>query len=454
MSRSRMSSADAAWLHMDGPANLMIITGVMWFDERLDWKRVRDVIDRRLVTRYPKLRQRVVETPRGPLWQDDEDFDLDLHLHHRALPGPGDHAALQRYVGELMSIPLDRAKPLWQYYLVDGYGAGSALVLRMHHCIADGISILRLVLSMTDQHPDEEAVELDDLPARRRRGLLASAWTTGGAALSTGLHLATNPSKVADAARAGLHGGATLARLVAKPADPATTLKGELSRVKHAAWSQPLPLADVKAVGKSVGATVNDVLVAALAGGLRRYLQEEGSPVEDVTAVVPFNLRPLDRPVPRSLGNMFGLVYLPLPVGVPDPLERLAAVKRRMDAIKRSPEGPVSFLMLGAMGLTPAIVERQVLRAFADKGSLVVTNVPGPRTPIYFAGTRVAGMMSWVPQSGSIGLGMSILSYADQVFIGVGADAKRVPEPMALVRAFEHSFGELGERAGTPGVSS
>ncbi|MGA9371270.1 MAG: wax ester/triacylglycerol synthase domain-containing protein, partial [Solirubrobacterales bacterium] len=140
----RMSHADAAWLHMDQPTNLMVITGVLWFDQPPDWDGVRETIRHRMVERFPRFRQRVVEGRAplsGPHWEDDPRFDLDLHLHRVALPAPGDRDALQAFVADLMASPLDRSKPLWQFQLVDGYGEGAALVGRIHHCIADGIAL-------------------------------------------------------------------------------------------------------------------------------------------------------------------------------------------------------------------------------------------------------------------------------------------------------------------------
>ena len=154
---ARLSNADTAWLHMDRPTNLMVINSVELFDEPPDWERVKQIIQSRLVDRYPRFRQRVVESRlplRAPRWQDDPDYALEHHVHHFALPAPGDRAALQELVGDLMTMPLDRNRPLWHIYLVDGYGDGAAIINRMHHCIADGIALARVMLSLTDSDPD------------------------------------------------------------------------------------------------------------------------------------------------------------------------------------------------------------------------------------------------------------------------------------------------------------
>jgi diacylglycerol O-acyltransferase / wax synthase len=154
---TRFSSADTAWLHMDRPTNLMVINSVLLFDEPVDWERLKQVTQRRMVDRYPRFRQHVVESRlplRPPAWQDDPDFALEHHMHHLALPAPGNRAALQELVSDMMVTPLDHSRPLWQVYLVDGFGEGAAIISRMHHCIADGIALARVMLSLTDSGPE------------------------------------------------------------------------------------------------------------------------------------------------------------------------------------------------------------------------------------------------------------------------------------------------------------
>jgi len=169
-----LSSADAAWLHMDRPTNLMVINSVLLFDEPVDWERVKEVTERRLIDRYPKFRQRVVESRvplRAPSWQDDPDFELEHHMHHLALPAPGDASALQELVGDLITMPLDRNRPLWHAYMVDGFGDGCALIVRMHHCIADGIALARVMLSLTDAESDAGVAAMDEGSAPAPEGI-------------------------------------------------------------------------------------------------------------------------------------------------------------------------------------------------------------------------------------------------------------------------------------------
>ena len=207
-----------------------------------------------------------------------------------------------------------------------------------------------------------------------------------------------------------------------------------------AAWSEPLPLEDFKAIGKAHGATVNDVLVAAATGALRRYMERRGDATAGVAirASVPVNLRPLDRA--HELGNAFGLVFLTLPVGIADPARRLRAIKKEMDALKQSPEALVAFGVLSLMGLAPVEVEQLGLRFFGSKATAVLTNVPGPRQPLYMAGRKIDKVMFWVPQSGHLGLGISILSYDGGVMLGIATDAGLVPDPERIVEYFKVEF--------------
>jgi WS/DGAT/MGAT family acyltransferase len=227
--------------------------------------------------------------------------------------------------------------------------------------------------------------------------------------------------------------------------DPPSPFRGELGREKRVAWSRPVPMEKVREIGHGTGSTVNDVVMAVVAGTLRRYVLARGQPPEDLRAVVPVNLRPPNEPIPRELGNRFGGVFLPLPLGVEEPVARLWELKRRMDKLKRSPEAAVMFGMLAAAGMAPTAVERAAVEVMRKKASLVMTNVPGPKRPVYLAGARLGGVMFWVPMAGRMGLGLSIFSYAGHVTLGVAADAGLVPEPRELITDFDEELESLAE---------
>ncbi|WP_225413302.1 WS/DGAT/MGAT family O-acyltransferase [Stigmatella hybrida] len=458
----RMSSVDAAWLRMETPTNLMMITAVLWFDAPLDTARLRQVVRERLVERFPRFRQRVAE-PRGEWaslhWQDDPAFDLEAHVGHLVLGAPGDHAALEALVSQWMSTPLERSRPLWQLHVLEGFGQGSALLVRIHHSLADGISLARVLLSLMDEGAEDHFLpEAEPSPGGAVPGWMrllrgARAVVMGSrAALKRGAELISEPIQVGDLVRAGARGVSAVGRLTVMTSEPPTVLRGELGTQKRAVWSKPIPLDEVKALSEATGSTVNDVLLTALTGALRRYLVSRGGPVEDLRALVPVNLRPMDEPLPRELGNRFGIVFLELPVRREEPLRRLQELKRRMDVLKRSPEAVVTFGALNVLGMAPSAVERRAMDVVTRRATLVMTNVPGPRHPVFLAGTQLAGLMFWVPQAGQLGLGVSIFSYAGQVTVGVSVDAALVPDPHRMVEAFHDELRALAREDVPPAV--
>ncbi len=441
--RIPMASIDAAWLGMEDPTNLMMVTGVMALEGKVDLKRLRLTLDRRLKP-FGRFHQRIVR-PRSranmPHWEDDDSFDIGNHLSHVALPAPGGDDTLREMVSELMSVPLDFTKPLWHMHVIDNYRGGSVVLTRVHHSIADGIALVRVMLSLTDESaeatPPRAAAKRPAPGFRMPLDWLPSAVGRG---LARGQELVANPDKAISLARVGAHGAYRLGRLVVLPPDPETIFKGKLGRQKRAAWSEPVPLDDFKAIGKAFGATVNDVLVAVATGALRRYMEKRGKPTSGVAirASVPVNLRPVDQA--HQMGNAFGLVFLTLPIGIVDPVRRVRAIKREMDELKGSPEALVAFGLLSLMGLAPVEVEQLGLRFFGSKATAVLTNVPGPRQPLYMAGRKIDKVMFWVPQSGHLGLGISILSYNGGVMLGIATDAGLVPDPERIVENFKVEF--------------
>jgi diacylglycerol O-acyltransferase len=451
---TRFSSADAAWLHMDRPSNLMVINSVLLFERPVDWERVKDIAQRRLVDAYPRFRQRPVESRlplRPPKWEEDPDFALEHHMHHLALPAPGDVATLRELVGDLMTMPLDRNRPLWHMYMIDGVGEGAAMISRMHHCIADGIALARVMLSLTDAEADAGIAPRTahdgsdghhDSLADSVRGVVSGLSRAGVGAVRQGAHMLVSPPHAARVAGAVVRDGTTVMRLMLTPADAATALKGDPGISRRVAWTEPIPLSQVKRIAHAHHATVNDVLLAAVSGALRHYLQERGGPVAEIQAMVPFNLRPLDQPVPRKLGNKFGLVMLPLPVGTSGSYRRLVEVHRRMQQIKTGRDGPVSYGLLSVTGLTPEPLERRIIDLFTAKTTAVMTNVPGPAEPVYLAGVPVRTVLVWAPTSGHMGMSVSIFSYRGEVTVGLMVDAALVPDP-------DHIAGRLHDELAT-----
>jgi len=454
-SREPMSKVDTAWLRMERPTNLMMITGVMVFDGKLDISLFRRTIRDRFLS-YRRFTQRPVQSAGNAYWERDPNFDIESHLHRRALPGAAGKAELQQFVSDLASTPLDQSKPMWQFHLIDNYVEGNAVVVRIHHCYADGIALVQVLLSMTDgtQTPtrrartgkfDESEAGVSVLrrlyePARQRVGSLLDL---GGKVWDEGSRVLRDPSRAAGYLEGGVDVASEFARALMLGNDSKTRLKGRLGVQKRVAWAGPLALDQVKTVAKSLGCTVNDVLVASVAGALGSYLAEKGDDLNgtNIRATVPVNLRPLDHA--KQLGNHFGLVFLDLPIGEHDPLKRVYLVKRSMDALKSSRQAVATFGFLELLGYAPHSAQQTTLDVLSHKASAVLTNVPGPQKSLYLAGSRISEQMFWVPQSGNIGVGVSILSYDGCVHFGLIVDKNLVRNPDAVVSRFRTEFEEL-----------
>jgi len=459
--RVRMSPVDTAWLRMDSPGNLMMIVGVDVFEGECDLPRMRRVLGTHLL-QYRQFRSRVVQDASGAWWEEDEDFDIDYHLVRIGLPGQGGKAELQKLVAQLAGQGLDPLKPLWQFHLVENYDGGHALIARIHHCIADGIALIGVMMGMTSSDPDADDVTPE--PRRRRDAdnpveqwlrpftdATVRALDATGDLASRVLHASGKMIDDPEFATETASGYARIAKQITRDAaalalmdgDTPTSLKGKPGGSKVVAWNEPLPLADVKAVGKALGCSVNDVLLASVAGAIRGYLLERGDDLKgaELRAMVPVNLRPPGKP--KSLGNKFGLAPLLLPIGIESPVERVLEVRTRMNEMKGGYLPVLAMAVLGLAGIVPRAVQTQLLDVFQRKATAVMTNVPGPQQTLYMAGARLKQIMVWVPQSGDIGVGVSILSYNGGVQFGLVTDKKLCADPQRIIDRFAPEFEQL-----------
>ncbi len=465
--RVPMNSVDKAWFEMDSSTNLMIINGLMWFEGKVDYDVFTHVLENRFIERYERFQQRIVTGPDGRLyWERDPHFDIRAHVRRIALPEPRTQETLQTLLSSVINEPLDRRKPLWRFFLVEEVEGGTVLFGRIHHCIGDGIALIRVLLDMTSESLDDSVRFAMEAPpplprASRRRGMLGRISRTVKGVAKTSVEISKtmvtqtlltiedNKHPVEVVKSLGIlsaTSAAILAKLIILPADRRSVFKGELGAIKRVVWSKPLDLAQIKAIGRAHNATINDVLVAAVAGALRDYMLHVGDdPTKgDINAMVPVNLRPLDKAI--ELNNMFALVYLPLPVSLADPVARLKATKYQMDVLKSSPEPMLVYQILGVIGNLPLDVAKQATMWFSSKASAVLTNVPGPRQQIFFAGRPLRQIMFWVPQSGEISMGISIISYNGEVTLGLMVDENLIEDPQLIMERFAHQFELLSRR--------
>jgi diacylglycerol O-acyltransferase / wax synthase len=317
---------------------------------------------------------------------------------------------------------------------------------------------VRVLMSMTDAGPKgPPAMPFEPVPRSRRAdaddpllqllqpmsGMMKLARKGASALIEKGAAIWSDPVQAVALAEQGAALTAEVAKLALMPQDSRTRFKGKPGVAKRVAWADPIPLDEVKTVSRALAASVNDVLLSCVAGALREYLVGKGDDTDGVMirAMVPVNLRPVEKAY--RLGNKFGLVFLELPLGIENPIERLYAVRANMNALKGSYQPILALGLLAAMGAGPKLVQEQLLPALARNGTAVMTNVPGPQQQLYFAGAKIERFLFWVPQSGDIGMGVSILSYAGNVQFGLITDALLCPDPEHIIERFGPEFEKL-----------
>jgi len=451
---------------MDHPTNLMVITGFLQFDEPLDFKRLVETLKNRLLC-YERFKKRVVRPMSGvgnACWELDPKFDIRSHLHRIALPSPVNKETLQELISDLTATPLDPTKPLWQAHYIENFeGNGSVLFIRIHHCIGDGISLIRVLLSTADLQPESAwKASVSESKGEKEASLLFGPFEKTFKKLTRAKRRAAklggfiskeiestiaHPSHIVDRARLvgkyAVDAMAVISKILLLPADRKTVFKGELGIRKSVAFSDPIPVPDIKSIGKYFKATINDILVSMVTGALRRYLQQSNNLVGDldIRMAMPINIRPLDAEI--SLGNQFSLILVALPVHIDDPVLRIREVQRRISDLKEAPDAVVAYALLNALGVSSAKLAKTAATMFANKTTGVMSNVPGPQIPLYFSGKEIKNIMFWVPRIGGLGLGISIISYNGKVSLGIATDTGLVHDPKSILDNFVNEYRML-----------
>lgn len=407
-----LSPVDAAWFRMDASEDPADVAAVLFLDGRVDEARLRRTLEERLLV-HPRFRQRVVDRGRiaAPEWQDDDRFSLATHVRSLSLHAGDDVAEV---ISRLVSRPMRFAHSPWSATVLHRASGDDALFVRLHHCLGDGFALLDALVSLADGHEGAENDVARPPPV-------------------------TPPPSGQGALR-------SLGHILAMPFDPPTFLRDPLSGNRRVTWTERFELAALKDAARARGVTLNDLLMAAVAGSLRRYLLAREGVISPLRAIVPVNLRPPGTAIDWTKGNWFGLVFLDLPVHAETERERLDEVHRAMETIKHGQEAAVTLGILNVMGRVPIVVDRIIESIFAHKASVVVTNVPGPPAPLRIAGAPIRDIVFWVPHPCGLGLGISILSYAGGVRVGLRADVAVVPDPELLARFFAEDVAELTSR--------
>jgi len=412
-----MNAADHAWLRMDSPENLVVIHLAFLFEAPLSLQAVRAKLETRLLP----FHQFTHRAERGWLrshWVPDAQFHIDRHLSEMQLPDGSGAKELKTWMSGEACKPLAADRPLWLATLVHNVDGRSALVMRVHHSLADGVSLMDLISGMTDVAPGAQFKE----PARASERL----------ALTPGVIVRHAARVLADTAT-----------MLFMRRDKHSKIKGTPGRHKSVAWSEGLSLAATRDIAHRHGATVNDVMLSVIAGALRRHLHAQGQSVIDapVRTVIPMNMRPQGES--HLLGNQFGLVGLELPVHLADPLDRLQAVRDGMTQLKQGFQGQLALALVRFAGLLPHTLQQLVLGIFSRRCTVIVTNVIGPAEPRCVDGVRMDELMLCVPQGMTVGVGVSIISYNDMVRIGFLVDNKLMPDCAASAMAIRTCFEQL-----------
>lgn len=417
-----MNSADHAWLRMDSTENLVVIHLAFMFEAPLALAAVRAKLEARLLP-FHQFTHRVRRGWLRSTWVPDERFHIDRHLSEMHLPDGSGSKELKTWMSSEACKPLATDRPLWLATLVHNVDGRSALVMRVHHSLADGVSLMDLISGMTDIAEGSHYVE----PARASE------------------RLALTPAVILRHAAAVL---ADTATMLFMRKDKRSKIKGQPGRHKSVAWSEGLSLSVTRDIAHRHGATVNDVMLAVIAGTLRRHLQAQGSSTIDapVRTVIPMNMRPQGQS--HLLGNQFGLVGLELPVHLADPLARLHAVRDGMTVLKQGFQGQLALALVRFAGLLPHSLQQLVLGIFSRRCTVIVTNVIGPAEARSVDGVRMDELMLCVPQGMTVGVGVSIISYNDQVRIGFLVDNKLMPDCAGSAMAIRACFEQLRRAAG------
>lgn len=456
----RLSSIDAGFLHVEeGGAHMHIGALGVFAGPAPTITDLRRHVEARL-PRLPRYRQRVQEMPFGtgrPLWVEDSTFRLDFHVRHTALPAPGTQRQLLDLVDRVVGQRLDRSKPLWEIWLVEGLEEGRwAIVGKTHHAMIDGVSGVDLLSVLFDLSPDVPHEEPEPWTAQPEpgtvrlltngaKGLLRNVTALAGR--STGLVLHPRDAVRSTVGAVGALVEATRPLVDAAPKTLLNTKPGPHRRMAIVETD----LADYKKVkADSGGATVNDVVLTAVSGALGRFLAERGTEVEGLSlrACVPVSLRPDAKK--GALGNEIAIMNAPLPVGIADPRERLAMVRSAMEHLKSSKQAEGAKVLTSLENaLPPAVLARASRLGFSSRlYNLLVTNVPGPQLPIYLLGRRLEELVPLAFLAPEHTLAIGIMSYDGQVVYGLIADADALPDLDRLARHLSECLAELVATAG------
>jgi diacylglycerol O-acyltransferase / wax synthase len=464
VSFDRLSPQDAMFLHVEDDVSHMHIASVTIFEgPHPDFRDVVDMVRSKLslVPRYRQIAKFVPFDLGRPVWVDDPHFNIDYHLRHTALPAPGGEEELRRLVGRVMSQQLDRSKPLWEIWIVEGLEDGHwAMLAKTHHAIVDGISGTDLLAVVMDISPEPPLIE----PAAWTPQPMPSEALLASQAV---LDLIKSPYEQVRAVRASTRFARNAFRHSRDVVEGLSALTGVIKPTLHSSLNGPIGphrryawaatnVNDIKTVRHNLGGTFNDVVLAAITNGFRELLIERGEPVDRVVrSLVPVSVRPRDASG-KAVGdgtfeNKVSAMFAELPVGIDDPVRRLHAITAQMQDLKESKQAIAGEALTSMSGFAPpmllAMGMRIASRVAQRNVNTVTTNVPGPQFPLYCVGRRMIKAFPYVPLAGQVRIGIAIFSYDGQVNFGITGDYDTTEDLDVLSHGIEEGMTQLKKYA-------
>lgn len=454
----RMSAADALMWNIESDPHLRsTITAAWTLDRKPDWERFMATLER-TTREIPRLRQRVVSDPLGlapPRWEFDPNFDLDFHVRHVTLPGEGRLRDLLDLAEPIGMQAFDRDRPLWEFYRVDGLSGGRAgLILKLHHAVSDGVGLVRMTSGMMERSREATPRESDPLPPVPSAEVatdLSRTWDAaahrfqsrleGARAFASGLGagLARFVREPEEAIRSVSDTAASIGRMLAPVSEPMSPLMQQRSLSVHFD-TMVVPLAELKRAAKTVDGTVNDAFVGAVTGGLRKYHEALGAPVQELRMNMPINMRSGDKA--RDAGNQFAPVRFAVPVGIANPAKRMRRIHELVDEQRREPALPMIEGISAAMQALPGNLSSRLAGSMMKAIDFTTSNVPGPRFPVYVSGARIEHMFGFGPLAGAAA-NITCFSYDGDVSISVNVDPAAVTDPALFVECLKKGFDEV-----------
>ena len=447
----RLSPQDASFLHLEDVVSHMHIGSVAILEgPPPSYDELAERVQANL-PQAPRYRQRVHFVPLAlgrPVWVDDPHFNLGYHLRRTALPAPGGDEQLRLLIGRVMSQQLDRHKPLWEMWMIEGLSEQRwALLTQVHHSVVDGVAGAELLSAILDEEREPERLPAEPWRCERQpSGAELAVRALGDRALSpvAGMRSALgSPRAAVGRAVETAQGLLTMSGILRPP--QASSLNGPIGPHRRWDWARS-QLSDVKRIRNAFGGTVNDVVLTVIAGGFRELLVSRGERTDRVVrSLVPVSVRSAEER--GDYNNRVSAMFADLPVGIEDPVERLASVRRQMEQLKRSHEAVAGDVLVGLSGFAPAMLLALGLRTATHvpqrNVNTVTTNVPGPQRPLYAAGRRMLECLPYVPLGGHVRVGIAIFSYDGGLSFGVTGDFDRAPDIGVLCRGIERSMAAL-----------